>query len=127
MTVTGNPRVQFFDDKKSVMEANLSRKKMFGGRGILYPMLVIAAVAVIALSIFGVATIIGLIPVTESNSVQQHDSRPKTRPQSVQPPVKTARAAPTREIETPPRRLADVFTCGVRQARAAPTRIESTA
>jgi hypothetical protein len=89
-------RVGVFDDKESIMEANLSRKKMLDRNGILYPMLVIAAVWVILLSIFGVATITGLISTAQSNSVQRQDSRPKTQPQSVQPPAKTARATPTR-------------------------------
>ena len=78
--------------------------------GILYPMLVVAAVSVIIFSAFGVASLTGLIPTAQSDSMQQPESqpkmqphsvqqpgsRPKTQPQSVQPPAKPARAAPTR-------------------------------
>jgi outer membrane lipoprotein SlyB len=76
------------------MEANPPRRKMSDKNGMLYPMLVIAAMSVIILSVFGVATITGLIPTAQSNSVQQQDSRPKTQPQSVQPPAKPVRATP---------------------------------
>jgi hypothetical protein len=78
------------------MEANLSRKKMLDRKWVLYPIFVIAVVSVIILSVFGAAMTIGLFPNTQSNSAQQQDSRPKTQPQSVQPPAKTARATPTR-------------------------------
>jgi hypothetical protein len=82
------------------MEANPPRRKMSNKNEILYLMLVIAAVSVIILSIFGVATITGLIPTAQSNSVQQQDSRPKTQPQSVPPPAKPARATPIRIAAT---------------------------
>ncbi len=64
-------------------------------RGILYPMLVIAAVSVIIFSALGVASLTGLIPAAQSNSVQQPEPQPKMQPQSGQPPAKPARAAPT--------------------------------
>ena len=73
------------------MDINVQRKN-----GILYPMLVIAAVSVIIFSAFGVASLTGLIPTAQSNPVQRPESRPDTQPQSVQPPAKPARAAPTR-------------------------------
>jgi outer membrane lipoprotein SlyB len=72
--------------------------------GILYPMLVIAAVSVIIFSAFGVASLTGLIPTAQSNSVQQPESRPESRretqPRAVQPPAKPARAAPARIAAT---------------------------
>ena len=88
--------------------------KMQRTNGILYPMLVIAAVSVIIFSAFGVALLTGLIPTAQSNSVQQPEpqpkmqphsvqqpeSRPKMQPQSVPPPAKPARAAPTRSAAT---------------------------
>ena len=37
-------------------------------RGILYPMLVIAAVSAIIFSVFGVATVAGILPVAQSNT-----------------------------------------------------------
>jgi hypothetical protein len=82
------------------MEANPPRRKMMDKDGMLYPMLVIAAIAVIILSMFGVATITGLIPTTPSNSVQQQDLRPKTQPQTVPPPANPARATPARFAAT---------------------------
>lgn len=111
------------------MEADLSRKEMLDTKGLLYPMLVIAAVSVIILSVFVVATIIDLIPTTQLISAQQQDSRPKTQPQSVQPPVKTARATPTRGIAAAALGWWTLLACGVRQARAthSPTRIAATA
>lgn len=72
--------------------------KMQRNNGILYPMLVIAAVSVIIFSALGVASLTGLIPAAQSDSVQQPESQPKMQPQSVQPPAKPARAAPTRIV-----------------------------
>lgn len=79
------------------METRNSSQDFFGRNGVLYPMLVIAAVAVIIFSAFGVATMTGLIPVAQSNSVQQQDLQPKTQPQSVRPAEKPPRAAPNRD------------------------------
>lgn len=73
------------------MERKASRGRVLGRNGLLYPMLVIAAVSVIIFSAFGVALLTGLIPAAQSNSVQQPEPRPKTQPQSVQPPAKPAR------------------------------------
>lgn len=78
------------------MEANPPRPKMLDKNGLLYPMLVIAAILVIILSVFGVATITGLIPTAQSGSMPQQDLRQKTQPQSVQPPAKPTRATLTR-------------------------------
>lgn len=69
---------------------------MLGKNGLLYPMLLIVAISVIIFSALGVATLTGLIPTAQSDSVQQPEPRPKTQPQSVQPPAK--RAAPTRTV-----------------------------
>lgn len=74
--------------------------KMQRKNGILYPMLVIAAVSVIIFSAFGVASLTGLIPTAQPNSVQQPEPQPKRQPQSMQPPAKPARAAPTRIAAT---------------------------
>ena len=82
------------------MEAKTFGKKLMGRNGLLYPMLMIAAISVIIFSAFGVASLTGLIPAAQSNSVQQPESRPKTQPQSVQPPAKPARAARTRIAAT---------------------------
>lgn len=60
---------------------------------LLYAMLLIVAILVIIFSALGVATLTGLIPAAQSDSVQQPEPRPKTQPQSVQPPAK--RSAPT--------------------------------
>ena len=79
------------------METRNLSQNFFGRNGILYPMLVIAAVAVIIFSAFGVAMMTGLIPTAQPNSVQQQDLQPKTQPQSVQPAAKPARAAPNRD------------------------------
>jgi outer membrane lipoprotein SlyB len=81
-------------------------RNLVGRSGILYPMLVIAAVAVIVFSAFGVATMTGLIPAVQSNSVQEQDSREKMQPQSV-PPPKPARSTPARNAVTA------CDTCGV--------------
>lgn len=43
---------------------DLSREYPFRGHGLLYPMLIIAAVAVIVFSIMGIATIAGWMPST---------------------------------------------------------------
>ena len=48
------------------METKVLAKKIFGRNGILYPMLVIAAVSVIIFSAFGVATMTGLLPRADS-------------------------------------------------------------
>jgi hypothetical protein len=39
-------------------------------RGILYPMLVIAAISAIIFSVVGVATVTGVLPVAQSNTEQ---------------------------------------------------------
>ena len=82
------------------MDTKALGKKLSDRRGMLYPMLLIAAVSVIIFSAFGVASLTGLIPTAQSNSVQQPEPRPKTQPQSMQPPAKPARAAPTRIAAT---------------------------
>lgn len=48
------------------METRILGKKLLGRNGLLYPMLVVAAVAVIIFSAFGVATMTGLLPRAES-------------------------------------------------------------
>ncbi len=80
------------------METQDLGRTFLGRNGILYPMLVIAAVGVIVFSAFGVAAITGLIPTTESNTVQHQDIRPNTPPQSVPPPAKPA--APPSGVKT---------------------------
>lgn len=65
---------------------------------LLYAMLLIVAILVIVFSALGVATLTGLIPAAQSDSVQQPEPRPKTQPQSVPPPAKPARTAPTRTV-----------------------------
>jgi outer membrane lipoprotein SlyB len=80
-----------------MMETQNLGHNLLSRNGILYPMLVIAAVAVIIFSAFGVATITGLIPAAQPNSVQQQDLGPKTQPQSAQPAVKPARTTSTRD------------------------------
>ena len=86
------------------MDTKALGKKLSDRRGMLYPMLLIAAVSVIIFSAFGVASLTGLIPTAQSDSVQQPEprpeSRPDTQPQSVQPPAKPARAASTRIVAT---------------------------
>ncbi len=80
------------------MEFKALSGKLLGRNGLLYPMLLIAAVSAIIFSALGAASLTGLIPNVRSNSVQQPDARPKTQPQSVQPPAK--RAAATRIAAT---------------------------
>ena len=82
------------------MEIKALSGRVLGRNGLLYPMLLIAAVSVIIFSAFGVASLTGLIPTAQSNSVQQPESQPKMQPQSVQPPAKPARAASTRIAAT---------------------------
>ena len=72
--------------------------KVLDRNGLLYPMLLITAISVIIFSALGVASLTGLIPAAQSDSVQQPESQPKMQPQSVQPPAKPARAAPTRIV-----------------------------
>lgn len=48
------------------METRILGRKLLGRNGLLYPMLVVAAVAVIIFSAFGVATMTGLLPRAES-------------------------------------------------------------
>ncbi len=48
------------------METGMLNMKVLSRKGLLYPMLVIAAVSVIIFSAFGVATITGLLPRAES-------------------------------------------------------------
>lgn len=48
------------------MQTKILGKKLLDRKGILYPMLVIAAVSVIIFSAFGVATMTGLLPRAES-------------------------------------------------------------
>ncbi len=62
------------------METALLSKKILDRNGILYPMLVIAAVAVIIFSVLGVATMTGLLPRAESMS-----SDPRTAARSYTP------------------------------------------
>lgn len=81
------------------MEVKLLSKNVLDRNGMLYPMLLIAAISVIIFSVFGVATMTGLIPTAQSNAVQQ-ESRPKIESQSVRRPAKSARAAPTRIAAT---------------------------
>ena len=82
------------------MESKALSGKVLGRNGLLYPMLLIAAVSVIIFSALGVASLTGLIPAAQSNSVQQPEPRPNKQPQSVQPPAKPARAAPVRIAAT---------------------------
>jgi hypothetical protein len=44
------------------MESSMLNMKVLNRNGLLYPMLVIAAVSVIVFSVFGVATMTGLLP-----------------------------------------------------------------
>jgi outer membrane lipoprotein SlyB len=48
------------------MQLSMSNMKMLNRNGLLYPMLVIAAIAVIVFSAFGVATMLGWLPRAES-------------------------------------------------------------
>ena len=55
----------------------LSRERSPDGRGLLYPLMVIAAIAVIAFSILGIATIAGWMPqsMASSNSLDDYADR----------------------------------------------------
>jgi len=53
------------------METKLLGKSLLARNGLLYPMLVIAAISVIIFSAFGVATMTGLLPRAESMSDPQ--------------------------------------------------------
>ncbi len=70
------------------METGMAGRTLLDRNGILYPMLVIAAIAVIIVSAVGVAMVTGLLPRAESTSEQ----RPATDPQ-VNGPRATKRAA----------------------------------
>ena len=59
------------------MEMKAFRKNVTGRNGILYPMLVIAAISVIIFSAFGVATMTGLLPRAES--MNEHEPRAMTK------------------------------------------------
>ena len=74
--------------------------KVPGRNGLLYAMLLIAAISVIIFSALGVATLTGLIPAAQSDSAQRRGPPPNKQPQSVQPPAKPASAAPTRIAAT---------------------------
>ncbi len=82
------------------MKTKTWSEKATCGSGLLYAMLLIVAILVIIFSALGVATLTGLIPAAQPDAVQQPEPRPKTQPQSVQPPAKPARAAPNRIAAT---------------------------
>jgi len=82
------------------MKTKTWSEKATCGNGLLYAMLLIVAILVIIFSALGVATLTGLIPAAQSDAVQQPEPRPKTQPQSVQPPEKPASAAPNRIAAT---------------------------
>lgn len=69
---------------------------VLGKNGLLYPMLLIAAIAVIIFSALGVATLTGLIPAAQSDSAKRQGPPTKQPPPSAQPPAKGA--APTRTV-----------------------------
>jgi len=64
------------------MESSMLNMKVLNRNGLLYPMLVIAAVSVIVFSVFGVATMTGLLPRAESmGSVHAlNDTKAAARP-----------------------------------------------
>ena len=61
------------------MEAKMWGKRMLDRNGILYPLLVIAAVSVIIFSMFGLAMILGLLPRAESIVAPQELTQPQIR------------------------------------------------
>ena len=63
------------------METSLLNRKLSNSNGLLYPMLVIAAVSVIIFSGFGVAMMTGLLPRAESMS-ESHEVTPHAVTQS---------------------------------------------
>ena len=60
------------------MEARIWGKKMLDRNGILYPMLVIAAVSVIVFSMLGIAMMIGLLPRAESMAIPPEMTQSKS-------------------------------------------------
>ena len=61
------------------MEIKALSRRVLGRNGMLYPMLVIAAVSVIIFSAFGVATMTGLLPRAESMSESHATAQSKNR------------------------------------------------
>ena len=68
------------------MEINVLSKRALGRSGLLYPMLLIAAISVIVFSAFGVATMTGLLPRAESMN------EPPPRAESMNEPRATAQS-----------------------------------
>jgi outer membrane lipoprotein SlyB len=81
------------------MEIGINRNSEFNRKGLLYPMLLIAAVSVIIFSAFGVAMMTGLLPRAESMGVERADDTAKPVP------------AERERSSTPPRHLAAAATC----------------
>jgi hypothetical protein len=59
------------------MDMELKRMNVLRRNGMLYPMLLIAAVSVIIFSACGVAMMTGLLPHAESMGIEQRDAAPK--------------------------------------------------
>ena len=68
----------YFQVKETVMEARTWGKKMLDRNGILYPMLVIAAVSVIIFSMLGIAMMIGLLPRAESMTIPHETTQSRS-------------------------------------------------
>jgi outer membrane lipoprotein SlyB len=64
------------------MESSMLNMKVWSRNGLLYPMLVIAAISVIVFSVLGVATMTGLLPRAESmnNARATNDGHTMTQP-----------------------------------------------
>ena len=58
----------------------LSRERSLDGRGLLYPLMVIAAIAVIVFSLVGIATVSGWLPsaLANSDSAGEHSNTPRS-------------------------------------------------
>ena len=61
------------------MEAKIWGKRMLDRNGILYPMLVIAAVSVIIVSMLGIVMMMGLLPRAESMLTPHEITQSKVR------------------------------------------------
>ena len=64
--------------KETAMEARTWGKRMLDRNGILYPMLVIAAVSVIIFSMLGIAMMMGLLPRAESMTIPHEITQSKS-------------------------------------------------
>jgi outer membrane lipoprotein SlyB len=74
------------------METGINHSGGFHRKGMLYPMLLIAAGSLIIFSLFGVAMMTGLLPRAESMSVEHSETVPKGAP------VERGTASPPRRL-----------------------------